>query len=197
MSFDSVQAQVRWHHEKSGMSVDVDQLAFANKDLAGTAKGSYTPAADGRGRFNMTGQVARVDAVQLHRYLPLAIDVELREWMHRAVLAGTASDVRLKLVGAPADFPFADAKLGQFQVQAKAQGLTLDYVRGWPEVHDLDGDIRVDGARLTVDVRQGRVYGAEIGRSRIDIADLRAANPMLHPVLAATSSAISPTVRWT
>jgi uncharacterized protein (TIGR02099 family) len=180
MSFDSVQAQVRWHHEKSGMSVDVDQLAFANQDLAGTAKGSYTPAADGRGRFNMTGQVARVDAVQLHRYLPLAIDVELREWMHRAVLAGTASDVRLKLVGAPADFPFADAKLGQFQVQAKAQGLTLDYVRGWPEVHDLDGDIRVDGARLTVDVRQGRVYGAEIGRSRIDIADLRSANPMLH-----------------
>ncbi len=179
VSLDSVQAQVRWHHEESGLSVDIDQLAFANRDLAGTAKGSYSTAADGRGRVDMTGQVTRMDAVQLYRYLPLAIDLDLREWLHRAVLAGTTSDVRVKMVGAPADFPFADARLGQFQVQAKAAGVRLDYVRGWPEVNDLDTDIRVDGARLSVDVRKGRVYGVELGRSKIDIPDLRPANPIL------------------
>jgi uncharacterized protein (TIGR02099 family) len=120
-----------------------------------------------------------MDATQIYRYLPLAINAELREWLHRAVRTGTASDLRLKLVGALADFPFADAKSGQFQVQAKAQSLTLDYVQGWPEVNDLDADIRVDGARMTVDVHKGRVYSVELGRSKIDIADLRAANPVL------------------
>src|SRR5439155_5668433 len=116
-----------------------------------------------RGRVDMTGQVARVDATQIYRYLPLAIDDGLREWLHRAVRTGTASDLRLKLVGALADFPFADAKSGQFQVQAKAQSLTLDYVQGWPEVNDLDTDIRVDGARMTFDVHKGRVYSSELG----------------------------------
>ncbi len=179
MSFDNVQAQARWHHENSGLSVDVDQLVFANKDVAGTAKGSYATLADGRGHVDMTAQASRADVTQLYRYLPLIVDDNLREWLHRAILAGTASDLRLKLVGAPADFPFADPKSGQFLVQAKAQGLRIDYVQGWPEINDGDAAIRVDGARLTVDVQKGTIYGVELGRSKVDIADLRAANPML------------------
>jgi uncharacterized protein (TIGR02099 family) len=178
-SFDNVQAQVRWHHEKSGLTVDIDQLTFANKDLSGSAKGSYATAVDGRGRVDMTAQVARVDATQLYRYLPLTVDDELRAWLHRAVLSGTASDLRIKLVGALADFPFADGKGGQFQLLGKAQGVTLDYVQGWPQLGDMDTDIRVVGAHMAFDVQKGRIYGADIGHTRIDIADLRANNPVL------------------
>jgi uncharacterized protein (TIGR02099 family) len=179
MSFDNAQAQARWHRDSSGLSVDVDQLVLANKDVAGTAKGSYTTLADGRGHVDMTAQASRVDAAQLYRYLPPIIDDQLREWLHRAIVEGTASDLRLKLVGVPADFPFADGKSGQFQVQAKAQGLKIDYVRGWPEISDGEAALRVDGAHLTVDVQKGSIYGVELGRSKVDIADLRAANPML------------------
>ncbi len=177
--FDRVDALVRWHQEKSGLSVDVDKLAFANRDLTGTAKGSYATAPDGRGRVDMTGQIAQVDAAKLYRFLPLTIDDELREWMRRAFRTGTASNLRVKLAGALADFPFADGRGGQFQVQAKAQGVTLDYFAGWPVAHDLDADIRVDGARLTVDVNQGRIFGAQLGPTKIGVADLRATNPVL------------------
>ena len=80
----------------------------------------------------MTAQVTRADATQLHRYLPLAIDDEVRGWMQRAFLAGTASDMRFAW-SAPSPISRShDGKGGQFQVQAKAQGVTLDYAAGWP-----------------------------------------------------------------
>jgi uncharacterized protein (TIGR02099 family) len=95
------------------------------------------------------------------------------------LLAGTATDVRIKLIGPVADFPFADGRSGQFQVQGRLQGVTLDYVAGWPVAHDLDGAVRADGAHLGFDIHKGRIFGAELGATRIDIADLRSVNPVL------------------
>ncbi len=179
LAFDSVTAQVRWQYESGGLRVDVDQLAVANKDLAATTKGIYTSAQDGRGRVDLTAQVARAEATQIHRYLPLAVDDGLRRWLQHAVLAGTANDVRIKLVGPLADFPFADGRGGQFQMQGRLQGVTLDYVAGWPVAHDLDGTMRADGAHLGFDFSKGRIFAAEIGATRIEIVDLRAVNPVL------------------
>ena len=64
-------------------------------------------------------------------------------------------------------------------MQGRLQGVTLDYVAGWPVAHDLDGAVRADGAHLSFDIHKGRIFGAELGATRIDIADLRAANPVL------------------
>ena len=179
MAFDSVQAQARWHQDQAGLSVDVDQLAFANRDLAGTVKGSVSTGTDGRTRADMTGQITRAEATQIYRYLPVTIDNEVREWMRRAIRAGTASNLRIRVAGVLAEFPFADGRDGQFLVQARAQGLTLDYLAGWPAAHDLEGDIHVEGVRFTADVGKGRIFAAELGQTKIDIADLRAANPVL------------------
>ncbi len=179
LAFDSVTAQVRWQRESGGLRVDVDQFTVANRDLAGSAKGNYTPAPDGRGSVDLTGQVTRAEGAQLYRYLPLAVDDELRHWLQRAVVAGAASELRIKLAGPFADFPFANGRGGQFQVQGRLQGVTLDYVAGWPVAHDLEGDLRAEGAHLSFDIRKGRIFGAELGATRIDIADLRAVNPML------------------
>ena len=114
-----------------------------------------------------------MDATQIYRYLPLAIDDGLREWLHRAVRTGTASDLRLKLVGALADFPFADAKKGTLQVDIKGQGVTLDYADQWPPLAELEGEFRIDGPRLSVEARSGRVFTTAITHAKVGIADLR------------------------
>ncbi len=178
VAFDSAQGLFRWHRADDSVRVDIDQLVFANRDMAGSAKGSYTMATGDRGRADIVVQLSRADGKQVYRYLPLSVDDELRNWLQRAFLAGTASDVRIKLVGALADFPFSDAKTGQFQVQGRAQSVTFDYAAGWPKIDELDADVRVDGTHLSADVRKGRIYGAEV-RAKVDVADLRAANPLL------------------
>jgi uncharacterized protein (TIGR02099 family) len=79
----------------------------------------------------------------------------------------------LKLAGNLAHFPFADGKSGQFVVTAKAKAVTLDFADDWPAVTGIDGDFKVDGVRLTVDAARGSVYGADIGRTRAEIPDMR------------------------
>ncbi|MBK7331935.1 MAG: hypothetical protein IPI87_05940 [Betaproteobacteria bacterium] len=84
------------------------------------------------------------------------------------------SDARLVVKGDLARFPFADPKQGTFTLTGRAQGATLDYAAGWPAVSDIDGEVRFDGAKVAFDMSKGRVYGAQIGRTKIAIDDLLA-----------------------
>src|SRR5207247_8693946 len=68
---------------------------------------------------------------------------------------------------------------GQFVVTAKAQGVTLDYADRWPPLTDVDGDVRFEGPRVTVDARRGQVFNAALQYARAEIADLRGHNALL------------------
>lgn len=189
VAFDSLQGQVRWHRDKDGVVVNVDQLSFANQDLAGSVKGDYTTESEGPGLIDASAHLTRADVRQVYRYVPLAVEPAVRDWLQRALVAGTANDVRLKLSGRLAELPFGDPKSGQFQLLAKAQGVTLDYVEHWPALTAVDADIRIDGPRFLADLRHGTVLGVELARSKVDIADLRPA----HPVLRIDGAAAGPT----
>ena len=171
-----------------GYAVQVEQLAFANADAAGVVSGEYRTLADGPGAVDGTAQFSRLDATQLHRYVPLAAGAGVREWVRTSLLAGGSSDARIKVSGNLADFPFADGKKGQFTMTAKAQGVTLDYATHWPRLTGLDGEFRVDGARISVDGRNARAFNAAIGRIKIEIADMRIA----HPALRIEGEAVGP-----
>jgi len=188
LALDTAKGQLRWRRSPEGYAVQVEQLAFANADAAGVVSGEYRTLADGPGVVDGTAQLSRLDATQLHRYVPLAAGAGVREWIRTSLLAGGSSDARLKVSGNLADFPFADGKKGQFTLTAKAQGVTLDYATHWPRLTDLDGEVRVDGVRISVDGRNARAFSAAIGRIKIEIPDMRIA----HPALRIEGEAVGP-----
>ncbi len=179
LALDTAKGQLRWRKSAEGYAVQVEQLALANADVAGVVNGEYRTIADAPGAVDGTAQFSRLDAAQLYRYVPLAAGAGVREWIRTSLLAGGSSDVRLKVSGNLADFPFADGKKGQFTATAKAQGVTLDYATHWPQLTGLDGEVRVDGARISVDGRNGRAFNAAISRIKVEIADMRIAHPAL------------------
>ncbi|HKE40699.1 MAG TPA: YhdP family protein [Casimicrobiaceae bacterium] len=180
LAFDTMQGQVRWHRDHDSMVFEFDQVAFANQDLAGTAKGEYVAEAQGPGKIDMTAQLSRGGAQQVYRYVPIIINADVREWLRRALVAGTTSDTRLKLSGKLTDFPFVDGKTGQFQVLIKAQGATLDYLERWPAITGIDAEVRFEGARMVVDAKHGKVAGFDLAHCKADIADMRLPHPVLH-----------------
>src|SRR5206468_7433259 len=127
------------------------------------------------------------NAEHLYRYVPRTINPNAREWLHHALVKGTSNDVRLVLNGSLADFPFAQGRNGQFVMTAKAQGGVIDYAEGWPAINDVDADVRLEGAKLSLDATKGTVLGAKIVRTHIEIADLH------HPVLRVGGDATGPT----
>ena len=179
VAFDTVTGNVRWRRSEDATEVEVESLAFANPDAAGTAAGTWRLGKSGPGTADLTARLTRADARGLPRYLPVELDKGVREWLARALKTATSDDVRLTLKGDLERFPFADPRHGTFTVAIKARNGTLDYADGWPEISEIDADVRVDNAKLTVDARRARIYGAQIGPTKVTIDNLASSVPHL------------------
>ncbi len=179
IQLDSVRAEAIWEHAEGRTAVRIERLEFANADAAGTASGTYRTVAQGPGEIDLDARLDRANPQQVWRYLPRWAHEGTREWLRKGLGKGTVSDAKLRLAGDLAGFPFADGKGGQFLVTARLRDLTLDYGARWPPFTGLDAAVRFDGARMTIDAAQGRVFGSQFGAVRAEIPDLRAAVPML------------------
>src|SRR5262249_4737604 len=86
---------------------------------------------------------------------------------------GHSEDVRLRLKGNLAEFPFADGKNGIFQVTAHATEGTLAYADGWPHIENIVADLNFKGRRMEITSREASIFGAHLTNVHVLMADLR------------------------
>src|SRR5205814_7615343 len=112
-------------------TVRIGTIDFASPDVTGHAAGNYRTAAQGPGTIDLNAQLSRLGVRDLHRYLPLATEPAVRDWFRTALAGGSAGEVRVKVAGNLADFPYPGGKGGQFTLATKVKDGTLDYARAW------------------------------------------------------------------
>jgi len=176
--FDTLTAQLAWSHVQDQLQLKLSNIAFANADLAGTAFGTYTTAAEGPGVIDFTARLNRSDARTAARYIPF-LKQNLLDWLDRALLAGRTSEVSLRLKGNLKDFPFQGAKGGLFQVAAKVTGGTLHYAQDWPLIEGINAELHFDGKRMEVSSNKASVLGARVTQARVILPDLFTPERML------------------
>ncbi|HVE48380.1 MAG TPA: YhdP family protein [Casimicrobiaceae bacterium] len=187
--FDSAAARVRWERNGERLFVWLDEVDFANAHASGNAQGTWQSRASGPGEIDLTAHVTRVDARQLHRYVPLMIGSRTRTWLRDALIAGRSDDARLTLKGDLARFPFGDGKSGTFVVAVRASDATLVYAPGWPQISGIDAEVRFEGHGMRLVASQGMLLGAAIGRTTATIDDMS----LDHPLLRVEGEASAPT----
>ncbi|MCC6868494.1 MAG: TIGR02099 family protein [Burkholderiales bacterium] len=187
--FTSASGTVRWSRGADDVRVILDDVKFATPHTAGTARGSWRSQPQGPGLIELRAQLARADAKDLYRYLPLTLHADVRDWLKASIKAGRASDVRMVLAGNLADFPFASARQGQFLVTLKVADAVVDYADGWPPVTGIAANVKFEGAGMMIEAREGEIHGVRIGPATIGIPDLGAK----HPALTVTGKAQGPT----
>jgi len=62
VAFDTLTGNVRWRRSEDTTEVEVDSLAFANPDAAGTASGKWRSGKTGPGNADLTARLTRADA---------------------------------------------------------------------------------------------------------------------------------------
>ncbi|MGE5027967.1 MAG: YhdP family protein [Betaproteobacteria bacterium] len=179
LELDALTARLNWKNREKGLELNLSSLSVANAHLAGTLYGSYQTAENSPGVIDLTGQFSRADARQVGRYIPLTIGQPTRDWLNAALLAGQSNDVRLRLKGNLADFPFADGKRGLFEVAGKVSGGVLEYAPGWPKIENIALDLLFRGARMEITATKGNTDGLQVSRTRVLIADLQAPDEIL------------------
>ena len=179
LAFDTLTAQAGWQRNGEQYEIRLNDISFANRDIAGSVSGVYQTAADGRGVIDLTGNATRADARSIGRYIPLRIGERGRQWMENAFVGGTSNDVKLRLKGNLNDFPFPEGKGGLFQVTARVTDGMLDYANGWPKIDNMVGELTFRGRRMDVLVRDASILGARLARVRAEIPDMFTPDRML------------------
>jgi len=178
LEFDTLSAQVSWSVGAERTEIRLGSVRFGNAHATGSVSGSYR-VDGGPGVLDLTGTLNHADARQVARYVPLAVGNATREWLANALVAGRSSDVKFRVKGNLADFPFVDGKSGVFQVSAHATDGVLQYVDGWPRIENIVVDLNFRGKRMDINASQATIFGARLTKVHAAIADLQSADPML------------------
>ena len=169
--FEQLRADIAWQRQGEGLTVSGSNVRFANADAQGELLFKWQSATNGPGVLDLQGSLGRAEGTRVHRYLPLELDKEVRDYVRAAVQAGTATGVKFKLKGDLARFPFADAKQGDFRISANVQNASLAYVPSyllpkdsltWPALQQLHGELIIDHATLLAKVDRGVLAGTSI-----------------------------------
>jgi len=189
--FDTLTAQLAWSQVRDELQLKLSNIAFANADLAGTAFGSYSTATNGPGVIDLTARLNHADARHVVRYIPFLNKVVI-DWLDRALLAGRANDVSLRLKGDLKEFPFQSKKGGVFQITAKAVDGSLRYAAGWPTIDGIEAELHFDGKSMEIISHKASVLGARVTNARVVLPDLFVPERML----AVTGQAEGPTAEF-
>lgn len=195
IALDTLSAQLAWKIEtprgatQPRISVQVKDGRFANADMQGELVAAWsTGGGEGSGRggrypgqLELDGRIARGDATQVARYLPLGIPEAPRRYVERAVKAGTVRDATFRVKGDLWDFPFYAAKTprdGEFRIAGKvedahfayvpsepAEGARPAWITPWPAFTKLNGELVID--RASLEIRGARAQLGNVALSQV------------------------------
>lgn len=173
VSLDALAAQATWTSGPEGLDVQLKRLAFQNADAAGEASGRYRLGkTGGPGEIDLSAKLTRAAGGAVWRYMPLAVNKDVRDWLKDSIRGGHSDETTLRLKGDLARFPFKDGKDGIFQVKGRFRGAALRYAPSWPEIRDIDGELLFEGVKMLIQGHKGSILGVGIGPVTAEIADL-------------------------
>ncbi len=174
VTLDRLSGQVNWGSltDKNHIEFKFNNIEFANSHAAGSVSGSYHSVPDGPDLIDLDAHLTQADARYVGHYIPTMVNQSVRDWLERSIVAGDLSDVKLRLKGSPAEFPFNNNESGIFQINAKASGVELDYLSEWPKIKNISADLLFQGSRMEIISPRANIFDANLNKIKIQFADM-------------------------
>lgn len=180
LAFDTLSAQIGWRSGARGLEMQFDNVAVANADMNGMLSGSYRTAPGSPGVVDITGHLTRASVRHVDRYIPIdALNKDTHAWLNSGLAGGRSDDVSLRLSGDLAKFPFPENKDGIFQVRAHIVDATVEFLKDWPRIEDINGSLLIEGRRLQVKAPSASTAGNALHNVEVAIPDLLSNNVSL------------------
>lgn len=165
---------VNWQIAGEQIAVQIPNLKFSNADGQGELEAKWRTRepdpARGRGRFpgilDLQASLSHAEATSLANYLPVVMKPEVRDYLRLAIRKGQATGAKFRVKGDLYDFPFVDAKQGEFRISTAMSDVQFNYVPnlvvaqaglGWPELTGMSGEFVLDRNQLHINKALGRL----------------------------------------
>ena len=180
IAFDTLDAAGTWRHDATGLQVVIGEARFANTDAEGSLAGTWHSSAEsGRpGAVDLKGSLTRARAQSVAKYFPIRFE-RTRDWLERAIQAGTSPRASFELKGDLYQFPFGGDSPGRFLVEGDVVGGKLKYHPDWPSVDNVVGTFRFENRRMEIRAREATIFASKSNGVVAEIDDLRGKPPVL------------------
>ncbi|MDQ3185766.1 MAG: TIGR02099 family protein [Pseudomonadota bacterium] len=201
LTVDTFTGQASWNFlAGDSIALKFNNISFSNTHAAGFAYGSYHAMPSGPGVIDLVAQLKRADVRYLKRYIPIKANPYVHDWLDKSIVKGELTDARLHLKGDLAEFPFVRTDSGVFRLQAKASGVTLNHISGWPHIEDISGHLQFHGSSMKFDASQASISGTRLSKATFHIADMTAPDAMLESqgeIIGQTAEFLKLAVKYT
>lgn len=164
-------ATINWNRSETGWNFQAESLSLSNQEAAVNLAGSYRIDGTELGSIDIKGDIARLPAARVYAYLPREVGDDTLKWLKDSLRSGSASNGKVELRGELARFPFADGS-GLFRITAAAQDVTLDYVKGWPQITGVTGEMRFEGLGMTINASRAKSVDVQLRNVVARIPDM-------------------------
>ncbi len=171
LAFDTLNARASWSFPQGDLVVKLEDVAFANAEIAGSIAGTVRTGARGSRGVDLTARLARATGKAVYRYVP-ALPPEVAAWLRARIQAGTVGETRIRLRGDLDDFPFRDPKSGEFKATGRVTDGTLEYADGWPKLTAITADLAFDGPQFRISSPRASSLGVQIAPATVQLLHL-------------------------
>ena len=180
LSFATLIGEAFWQRKNGELSINVDNIAVSNADLAGNLYGSYRTQAGTLGVLDLTGRLTRGDISRAARYTPLiALGRAGNDWLNGALLAGHTEDFRIRIKGNLSNFPPGAHKDVLLEIGGHAQDVVLEFDKSWPRIKNISGELLIHDNKLVVESPSATILDTHLHNVTITIPDMMSKNQLL------------------
>ena len=193
MPFDKLQMQARWQIvQNDKLILNVNKMEFQQDGMSASLSGTHvislhSTTGAATNELDVSGKLSGFDVTQINRYIPANAPEHLRHWLSTALLGGRADDVRVRIKGDMAYFPFngtegKSAAKGEFLVKGNIVDGKLDFAPGhlavdgrsslWPIIDHINGNFAFERAKMEINGDTAETQGVALSKVKAVIPDL-------------------------
>lgn len=179
INFDHIRGQVSWSSDKQ-WSIQSDNLVFSNQDLnLETSFKLNLPEGNDSPLIYLKASTGEFNHAVAKKYLPTKIlPPGLVKWVNESIENGRVTTMRSIVKGPVNQFPFKSGQ-GEFELRFTLDEIDLHFHPSWPTVHQLSGDLAIDGKGLQAFVDTGSVNGSTILPSTVTLDFAKPSDPLI------------------
>ena len=190
----NVTADTQWSRdENQKLQLKATRLNIESDSFQADFLGTWTEGQDASpGVVDIVGTIGKADSTKLHQYVTTQVVADAREWMRRAILGGTLSQLEVKLQGDLLNFPFnaKGKETGIFRIEGQFNDLMVEYEivspnqPQWPALTLTTGRVELNKLGLSVKSDQAHVMGMHGRPLQISSFELSASDLELNPKIS-------------
>ncbi len=173
LALEFLSGEINWEHSGDNWKIGSENIQIVTREVDAFTRFELSLDGDNVSP-HLDVQVAfdGKNAENVPLYLPVTtMDEDVVDWLDHAFMAGRVKNGQFLFHGPVQAFPF-DHDEGVFQCRFDVSDAILVYHEDWPELTELEGDVRFNNRMIVINAGSGKMSGATIDNAVVTIPDM-------------------------